>query len=97
MDVEAAELTNCINHQAERAMNAAFETFDSLHRLALLYVQYFDSTEEQGWAQLMLQDAKDKTYQGLPKNSSNPWRQLKVTSRAAFQRCNQGKSFLPLQ
>ena len=34
MAVEAAELTNCINHQTERAMNAAFETFDSLHRLA---------------------------------------------------------------
>ena len=91
------DLLQQIEQQAVHAMQTAAETIESLHKLARLFIQYFDHVEEAGWDHFMLKAAKNKTYMQLPRHDGSLWSYLKATARDAFQKAPLQMGSLPLQ
>ena len=69
----------------------------SLNQLALLFMKYFEHTEQGGWEQMMLHDAREKSYARLPTHGTNPWQQLKEKSRVAFKKYHLPTGSLAIQ
>ena len=64
--MEVMRIEDDIEQVALHAMGSAVAMFASLNQLALLFMKYFEHTEQGGWEQVMLLDAREKTYGNLP-------------------------------